>query len=204
MSRTKSNCYWIEAHCENAATETPKTTRPWTYSCYKCSPRARPAILLGRNNHRLMLAILWLLHSWPILIFTSDHPNRIAHVQHFKVLKSKFVWYKKGSYDMTKVLPFARWKKEKLFERETFSDEDSDEEDSDYEEFVVTKRSKQNESVKQAKRQTRRATDQPQDVMFAFQRRQCCQRCQTSDRHKSNLWHQWIRATAPWPAPKAI
>ena len=55
---------------------------------------------------------------------------------------------------MTKVLPFARWKKEKLFERETFSNEDSDEEDSDYEEFVVTKRSKQNESVKPEELQT--------------------------------------------------
>ena len=66
---------------------------------------------------------------------------RIAHVQHFKALKSKFVWY----IWHKKVLPFGRWKKEKLFECETFSDEDSGEEDSDYEEFVVPKK-------KQAKR----------------------------------------------------
>ena len=41
---------------------------------------------------------------------------------------------------MNKVFPLTWWKKEKLSERENFSDEDSDEEDSDYEEFVVPKK----------------------------------------------------------------
>ena len=39
---------------------------------------------------------------------------------------------KKGSFDMTKVLPLSRWKKE-----EPPGDEDSDEEDSDYEEVLI-------------------------------------------------------------------
>ena len=47
---------------------------------------------------------------------------------------------KKGSFDMTKVLPLSRWKKE-----EPPGDEDSDEEDSDYEEVLIPKK-------KQAKR----------------------------------------------------
>ena len=46
---------------------------------------------------------------------------------------SKYVWGKKGSFDMTKVLPLSRWKKEEIPEREYFSDEDSDKEDFDYE-----------------------------------------------------------------------
>ena len=42
---------------------------------------------------------------------------------------------KKGSFDMTKVLPLSRWKKE-----EPLGDEDSDEEDSDYEEVLIPKK----------------------------------------------------------------
>ena len=43
-----------------------------THCCYKST---RSAYLVGRNNHRLMLVLLWLLHSWPILILPNDHPN---------------------------------------------------------------------------------------------------------------------------------
>ena len=106
------------------------------------STRARPAVLVGRNNHRLMLALLWHLRAWPILILTSDHHNFESLTSSISKLWNPNLY---DTYDIKKVLPFGRWKKEKLFECETFSDEDSGEEDSDYEEFVVPKK-------KQAKR----------------------------------------------------
>ena len=145
------------------------------------------------NNHRLMLALLYqLLNGWPIFILKSDHRN-FESLTSFKALKSKFVWGKKGLFDMNKVFPLTWWKKEKLSERENFSDEDSDEEDSDYEEFVVPKK-------KQAKRK-REANEaaspkrfrSPQTIKFASKRRQFHPRCQTSDHQERNTWHRWIR-----------
>ena len=53
------------------------------------------------------------------------------------------VWGKKGAFDMSAFLPLERWIKEKLAEREDYSDEKtSDEEDSDYEEIVIPSKRK--------------------------------------------------------------
>ena len=94
---------------------------------------------------------------------------RIAHVQH--LLKAGFpVWGKtmyhevnKSYFDMTKVLPLSRWKKQKFPERNAFSDEeDSDEEDSEYEHKLWSQRriSEQSESVEQIKQWAPSASNQ--------------------------------------------
>ena len=92
-----------------------------THCCYKS---ARSSYLVGRNNHRLMLALLYqLLNDWPIFILKSDHCN-------FESLTSSTskCWNQtlcevgRGQFDMEKVLSLARWKKEKISERENFSD----------------------------------------------------------------------------------
>ena len=53
------------------------------------------------------------------------------------------MWVEKTSFDISTVLPLKRWKKEKIPEREEFSDEElSHEEDSTYEEIVIPKKRK--------------------------------------------------------------
>ena len=53
------------------------------------------------------------------------------------------MWVEKTSFDISTVLPLKRWKKEKIPEREEFSDEElSHEEDSTCEEIVIPKKRK--------------------------------------------------------------
>ena len=82
-------------------------------------------------------------------LYKRSPQYHIAHVQHFKELKADSpVWDKainheanKSSFDTTKVLLLSRRKKEKLNERDAFSDEEySDEEDSEYEQVVTPKK----------------------------------------------------------------
>ena len=89
------NGSWTETHCESPAIETPETDISRPDYCSKSCPSA--VDLAGRNN-RLLIPIL--LYNWLALISFKKSPQfRIAHIKHFKSLKSDFPVLDKTMYN---------------------------------------------------------------------------------------------------------